>query len=229
MSDLLTTTDLNNGVPWGVCPTCFDNCYGLIPHRKCVECGWDEQKHMTDAQRTMREENWMLTDELHSGARPEPPEVTAYRVLRDEDWVEFVMDTENNQALRFFNPEQREFSPAQDWDELCEMQGIAPYAKEWSIPATLTEAARDFCRELRNDVLARGDEDTKGHHAFHDPKGGLFETTACCVLVVSHPPDTALESYFKSMGEMEGHTVDLLRARKLVRIRMGVVTHIYPA
>lgn len=97
----------------------------------------------------MREERWMLSSELFESTREEPDEVIAFRILQESDWTHFMDSIEGNDALKFFNPELREFSCGCSWEDLCEITGVAPYDPWWSIPDDVSQVTHDFCREAR--------------------------------------------------------------------------------
>ena len=141
---------------------------------------------MCDAELTMREEQWILPNELLNPDRYEPPVITAFRVLDAAALERFLDDLRDNPALRFFNPEQAEFSCAASWDALAAEHGIEPYDHTWRIDPRLEPAARDFCRELRSVVRARHDGGTGGLQSFVYPDGEYPRAAAKPVLIVQH-------------------------------------------
>ncbi len=113
----------------------------------------------------------MFTEELFASARPEPPEVVAFRMVREAEWVDFMLDVTNGfSKTRFFNPELKEFSSAETWEALSEEYGIAPYSDELAIPDALPANAKAFCRQLRMDMRAAGEENCGGSKAFYTPR-----------------------------------------------------------
>ena len=187
---------------------------------------------MTPAERTMREEKWMLTNELHDPMAEEPPEVIAFRVLQEEDWTHFVMNTEDNPALRFFNPEQRDFSHGEDWEDLCKIRGFPPFDHTWAIPE-MHHDVDAFCREMRNTCRDRGSEGTGGCNAFHRPldaenfAGGLGPR---CALVVVHDGGCLAPYFNPSYEDVESYQLvdGLLKVRGLYREGINpAVTAIY--
>lgn len=183
------------------------------------------------AERTMREERWMLTDELFASKRPEPPEVAAFRMLQEEDWMHFMGNVEGNDAMRFFNPELKEWSCMPDWEALAEDWGVKPYHIDLAIPENITPEAHDFCRSMRAAMRHDDSEYTGGCKAFNHPweftgdKGGPK-----CVLIVCHD-GCALAPWFNLNYEQvkKYDRVDLLlRVRNLWREGINpAVTAIY--
>lgn len=117
----------------------------------------------------MREERWMLTDELFAAGRAEPPEVAAFRMLQEEDWDHFMTDVVDNPAMKFFNPEIPEFAGFKDWEELLYNTAITPFEDELAIPQDVPVEVQDFCRDLRNSMRALGEEWCGGCKAFYSP------------------------------------------------------------
>lgn len=140
------------------------------------------------AERTMREAQWILTDELFLPERPEPAEVAAFRVLQEDDWMHFIEQVSGNPALKFFNPEVGEYSGAADWAALAEERGIKPFHADFAIPNTLNEKVHRFCRALRNRVRHDGGTGYGGGCiAFHDPRTYHYYSLGVkCVLVIEH-------------------------------------------
>lgn len=150
----------------------------------------------------MREENWMLSSELFDPSRKEPEEVIAFRILQEEDWVHFVMNIEGNDALKFFNPEQREFSCADTWAKLAEMEGVECFDNRFRIDSGMAEKAKDFCREFRTAL--------RTHDLLQDlPPGPMFVPPWAWKwpldeenLVVLVCPDEVLEDLPVHLGDM---------------------------
>lgn len=124
---------------------------------------------MDKFERTMREERWMLTAELFASDRPEPPEVAAFRLLQEPDWMHFMMEVDTP-AMKFFNPEIREFSGASDWQVLTFDTQLSPFEDELAIPQSVPTEVQDFCRDLRNSMRALGEEGCGGCKAFYSPE-----------------------------------------------------------
>ncbi len=123
---------------------------------------------MNKYERTMREERWMLTAELFASDRPEPPEVAAFRILQEDDWMRFLTDVDTP-AMKFFNPELSEFSGAEDWQALLYDTQLSPFGDDLAIPQDIPIAAQDFARDLRNSMRAAGEEGCGGCKAFYSP------------------------------------------------------------
>jgi hypothetical protein len=185
-----------------------------------------------DAERTMREEKWLITNELFDPDRPEPPDVAAFRALQEDDWLHFMTEVVDNDAMKFFNPERREYSSAADWEALAKSYGIwPPYKDEFSIPATISEEMQDLCRQIRQHVRHRGSFGLGGCNAFHDPREVRFASVGSkCVLVICHDGG-ALAPYFNpSYEDAESYqSIDyILRDRNLWREGINpAVTAIY--
>jgi hypothetical protein len=185
---------------------------------------------MNDYERTMREEGWMLTDELFLAERPEPPEVIAFRLVQEEDWTHFIMDVTENPAMRFFNPEIREFSHAATWEELSEQYGIAPFKDELAIPAGLPENVQNFCRELRNSMRERGEEGCGGCKAFHSPSDWALPRGSLAVLVVLHEGGNMAPRFNTDyeVADLYAEVDNMLFLRKLWREHeSSEITYIY--
>ena len=144
----------------------------------------DQQREvMTHEERTMREERWILSTELLDPERKEPDEVIAFRLLQEEDWMHFIDNIEGNDALKFFNTEQREFSSAADWKQLGEMEGVEPFDNRFEIHPKMAEGAQDFCREFRTALRTYGlEESLPENRLFFAPwewRWPVDEETAC--------------------------------------------------
>jgi hypothetical protein len=174
---------------------------------------------MTDAERTMREEQWMLTQEFVDADYPIPPIVAAFRLIQPAQWELFLSDIDDNSALRFFNPELNDFNCASSWESLAADNGIEPYDAVWSIDPRLDGPVRDFCRELRSALKATGNYGTGGLQSFVFPDGVYPSAAAKPLLIVQHDGG-ALAPYFNSSYERpaEYRLVDqLLRTRNMWR------------
>lgn len=121
-------------------------------------------------ERTLREERWIIAEELLARFRPEPAEVVAFRLLQERDWTRFVESIQGNAALKFFNPELGEFSGAKDWKALSEQYDIAPFDDELAISPDMLPVAQDFCRQLRMEMRWVKDEGCGGCKAFYTPE-----------------------------------------------------------
>jgi hypothetical protein len=187
---------------------------------------------MTDIERTMREEKWMLTNELFLPDRPEPPEVVAFRMLQEADWIYFLDDVYDNPGMKFFNPETRGFSHADSWEELGALYGVEPFRSELAIPDGIPENVKDFCRELRNSMRVRGEEGCGGCKAFYAPGEWVDPVDEHVLLVVCHDGG-AMASWFNlNYDQIKLYdSVDLmLRSRGLWREHEdAAVSHIYKA
>lgn len=185
---------------------------------------------MTDAERTMREEQWMLSSELLRLDQHEPPIITAFRALDAAALERFMSDLRDNPALRFFNPEQVDFSCAASWDALAAECGIEPHDHTWRIDPRLEPAARDFCRELRSVVRNVGAAGTGGLQSFVYPDGVYPSAAAKPILIVQHDGG-GLAPYFNPSYERPAdyRLVDqLLNVRNLWReMQDGGTTYIY--
>lgn len=161
-------------------------------------------------ERTMREERWKLSEELFAPDRPEPEAVIAFRLLQERDWMHFIESVENNPSLKFFNPEQREFSPAADWEELSKTEGITPFDDRFLIRWSMSERGRDFCREFR---LALRNQSLVGHvpptAIFFDPMEWPIPLEGDVCLVLRMPREVIEKMDEPSMD-------DLLQARSLL-------------
>lgn len=124
---------------------------------------------MDKFERTMREERWMLTAELFASTRPEPPEVAAFRLLQEDDWMHFTTEVDTP-SMKFFNQETPEFFGAEDWEHLSKAYGIAPFHDDLAIPQDVPVEVQDFCRDLRNSMRALGEEGCGGCKAFYSPE-----------------------------------------------------------
>lgn len=182
---------------------------------------------MTDAERTMREEQWMLTQEFLDPDRPEPPIVTAFKLLDADGWEAFLRNIDDSHALKFFNPELRDFSCAADWETLASECGIEPYDQWWSIDPQLAPEVCDFCREFRAAVRDREGITAGGLAAFTAPGVGMVKELG---LIVYHDGG-GLAPYFNPAYQRvaDYQLVDqLLRPRKLWReMQDGGTTYIY--
>lgn len=170
---------------------------------------------MTDAEKTMREEQWMLSAELllTPSFVPEPPIVTAFRLLDGMKWEQFRDSLVDNPALRFFNPELREFSCASGWEDLADEYGVPEYAECWRIDVSMPEAARRFCRDLR--ALVGSEETADRTVRYFQPicRGRL-------VLSVNHTTN-CLTPYFQDEDDSRFRvTTDMLKHRGLTRCRL---------
>jgi len=161
----------------------------------------------------MREEKWVLTNELHD-SKDEPPVVAAFRVLQNDDWVHFWNETYDAPGVRFFNYEQREYSGADSWESLALQMGLPEYPDELAIPTNLNSKAEEFCRMLRTLAFDRtSSTDCDGCKAFHSPRDSTWSfDKPLAVLVVVHNGGI-LEPYFnRSFGDLDSFQVveDLL-------------------
>ena len=151
----------------------------------------------------MREEKWVLSGELLADL---PPAVLAFRLLYESEWDTFEDDLTDNDALKFFNTEQQEFSSEPTWSSLCASQGIEPYHDDWAIPQTLPEDVQELCREIRLQARMFESEFTGGCKAFRDPKDPEYEKQGYpfisnrCVLVVGHDGG-GLKPFFNAMAD----------------------------
>lgn len=180
----------------------------------------------------MREERWMLTDELFLPTRPEPPEVAAFRLLQEEDWSKFMTDVIDNPALKFFNPEIPEFDSADSWEKLSDNYGVAPFSDELSIPAGLPDNVHDFCRDLRSVMRQREEEYCAGCKAFYSPAEWNVPLHRAVQLVVCHDGGYVANRFNVSYGCVRDYRqVDhLLAARGLYREHESAcVTYIFRA
>lgn len=178
----------------------------------------------------MREEKWMLTDELFSSTREEAPEVIAFRMLQEADWVHFVLDVEGNPSMRFFNPELREFSRATDWEDLSVEYGIAPYIDELTIPDEIPEAAKSFCRDIRASMRHAGEEWCGGCKAFYSPREWVDHVSLEAVMVVCHDGGGLAPRFNMNYEQLKlyNQADSMLSARGLWREHQNsAVTHIY--
>ena len=171
---------------------------------------------MTDAEKTMREEQWMLSEELllTPASVPEPPIVTAFRLLDGMRWEQFRESLVDNPALRFFNPELREFSCASGWEDLADECGIQPYAECWRIDVSMPEAARQFCRDLRA-LISREETAVARSTRYFQPicRGRL-------ALSVNHTAN-CLTPYFQDEDDSRFRvTTDMLKHRGLTGCRL---------
>ena len=171
---------------------------------------------MTDAEKTMREEQWMLSEELllTPASVPEPPIVTAFRLLDGMRWEQFRESLVDNPALRFFNPELREFSCASGWEDLADECGIQPYAECWRIDVSMPEAARQFCRDLRA-LISREETAVARSTRYFQPicRGRL-------ALSVNHTVN-CLTPYFQDEDDSRFRvTTDMLKHRGLTGCRL---------
>lgn len=141
---------------------------------------------MTEIERTMREEKWMPTSELFIPSRVEPPEVIAFRMLQETDWIEFINSLDCNPAMKFFNPELSEFSHATTWEELGELHGVKAFGPDLAIPGSVPENVKDFFRQLRNSMRESGDEWTGGCKAFYAPEEWVNPLRRGPLAVVCH-------------------------------------------
>ena len=182
---------------------------------------------MTDAERTMREEQWMLTQEFLDPNYPTPPIVGAFKLLYEAQWELFLRDIDNNHALKFFNQELNDFSCASSWESLAAANGVEPYDKWWSIDPQLPSDIRDFCREFRAVVRSFDSGNTGGNAAFGAPSPNFPPQLA---LIVQHDGG-CLAPYFNPSYERpaEYRLVDqMLRSRRLWReMQDGGTTYIY--
>jgi len=141
---------------------------------------------MNNYERTMREEKWMLTNELFTPTRFEPPEVIAFRMLQEPDWEHFMTEIVDNPAMKFFNPELREFSSAESWADLSSEYDTPPYAADFAIPDSIPENVKDFFRQLRNSMRESGDEWTGGCKAFYSPEEWVDPVSSGYLAIVCH-------------------------------------------
>lgn len=112
----------------------------------------EEENTPPELERTLREEGWMLSNELHEGE--EPMLVAAFRALQEEDWTKFVDDTTDNPGLKFYNRFSSEYSPASSWGRLSADTGIAPLGDEWALPPDLTDRSAKLALGVRR-ILTR--------------------------------------------------------------------------
>lgn len=170
---------------------------------------------MTDAERTMREEQWMLTQEFVDEDYPIPPIVAAFKLIHAAQWEMFLRDIDDNAALRFFNPELNDFSCAASWEELATDNGIEPCDESWGIDPQLPPDVQQFCRELRAHVRHFEGNSTGGQKVFERPAVAADSR----VLTIYHDGGP-LAPYFNPSYELpvEYALVDqLLRSRNLWR------------
>lgn len=186
---------------------------------------------MNKFERVMREERWMLTEELFLPGRSEPPEVVAYRMLREDEWIDFMFDVSENPSLKFFNPELREFSHARTWVGLSEQYGVRPFSDELAIPQGVPEEVQDFCRELRNS-LRQAEEDTGcgGCKAFYAPEEWVDPVRKSVLLVVCHDGGAMAPRFNLDYEQYKLYdSIDpMLKSRGLWRDHMNsAVSHVY--
>ena len=169
----------------------------------------------SDAELTMREEQWMLSNELLNADVPEPPIVTAFKLLDESRWEQFRAAISDNAALRFFNPELREFSCAAGWEALSEECGITPYGACWRIDATLPEPARQFCRDLRALVDSEATDTADSARYFE-----LSDVTLA-TLVVDHRKNCLTPYFGNALDSRFRMAMDLQLARGLTRYNLN--------
>jgi hypothetical protein len=193
-----------------------------------------DKTNLRDIERTMREERWMLSEELFASERPEPDEVAAFRVLQETDWMHFIDTITDNPALRFFNPERQEFSPAPDWAALAADYGVEPFGPEWAISDDLPLNVRAFCRELRHAVRRISQSDhTGGCKSFYTPREAhtFCQVGPSALLVVCHDGGVLAPYFNYAYEDMKCYNEAdrLLRSRRLWRESHNpAVTVIYP-
>ena len=145
---------------------------------------------------------------------PEPPIVTAFRLLDGMRWEQFRESLVDNPALRFFNPELREFSCASGWEDLADECGIQPYAECWRIDVSMPEAAQQFCRDLRA-LISREETAVARSTRYFQPicRGRL-------ALSVNHTAN-CLTPYFQDVDDSRFRvTTDMLKHRGLTGCRL---------
>lgn len=165
-----------------LCPHCSDT---LADSKNSLDRKLIDPPFMSDVERTLREEKWVLAPELFTGKQQEAPLIQAFKQLNHTAWEEFVSDLTDNEALRFFNTETGEFSHAKDWEDLAASQGIEPFDLWWMIDQDLSPDVQDVCREIRAAVRAEGCTGTGGQQSFMYPTG-TFTAVSKVALVVNH-------------------------------------------
>lgn len=175
----------------------------------------------------------MLTAELFAPERPEPPEVVAFRMLQEVDWEKFMLDvTDETAATKFFNPELKEFSHADSWEELSTQYNFAPFSDDLAVPPGVLPSVRDFCRDLRNGLRASDDEWVGGCKAFYDPLEWVdwHSLSYAIKLVVVHDGGSLAPRFNLDYEQtlLYNGVDELLLRRGLWRDhRSGVESHIY--
>lgn len=185
------------------------------------------QQSLSEAEQTMREEGWILSNELLS-LEPDSPVVSAFRLLMENEWDKFTDTITDNSALRFFNTERPDFSCAKDWADLAEGEQVTPYSDSWRIPPGLPKHAREFCREFR--AIARQDvydEGTSWPAVFRTVESWnsgrigydrVTDPSVCMALTISNP---AVEKYLQQRTAPHTLLINLLTQRSLWATRAG--------